>query len=93
LFAEFLHWYPGYTEESMMRMTARKFFLLQRYIKRIRARKNYEHWLLTNWNFLGPESKEYKEKYFSEMLKTAFPDAKGAKPYWDNPGPGLRQIK
>lgn len=76
-----------------MRMTARKFFMLQRYIKQIRARKNYEYWLLTNWSYLGPELKEYKEKYFTEMVKTAFPDAEGTKPYWDNPEPGLRQVK
>lgn len=74
-----------------MRMTARKFFMLQRYIKQIRARKNYEYWLLTNWSYLN--AKEFKEKYYTEMVKTAFPDAEGTKPYWDNPEPGLRQVK
>lgn len=74
-----------------MRMTVRKFFMLQRYIKQIRARKNYEYWLLTNWSYLN--AKEFKEKYYTEMFKTAFPDAEGTKPYWDNPEPGLRQVK
>ncbi|NLW45835.1 MAG: hypothetical protein GXY86_00620 [Firmicutes bacterium] len=77
----------------MMQMSARRFFLLQKNIAKIQARENYDRWLMSNWSYLGPEAKEFKEKYFANMVKVAFPDSETAKPYWDNPEPGLKQVK
>jgi hypothetical protein len=74
-----------------MQMPARRFFSMQRYIKQLRARKNYDLWLMTNLcNFTD---QKFKEKVIQEVTRAAFPDSETAKPYWDNPEPGLKQIK
>jgi hypothetical protein len=92
MFAEFLHWYPGYTEESLMCMSARRFFLLYKQIKRLRARESYESWRVVNWNNFN---REFQDKTLNNIRDTAFPGSKdggGAEPYWKNPQPGLRLV-
>jgi hypothetical protein len=76
-----------------MRMSARRFFLLYKHIKRLRERENYDLWLMVNW--VNLTNKEFKEKVFQSMIKTAFPDSeagKNSEPYWMNPEPGLHLV-
>jgi hypothetical protein len=76
-----------------MQMTARRFFLLHKHIARLRERRNYDMWLIVNW--INITDKDFKEKAFQNMVNTAFSDTEGTatKPYWDNPEPGLKQVK
>ncbi len=75
----------------ILQMPARQFFSLQKHIKRIRARYNFDLW--TSFNLASFKDEETKEEIFQDMVSTAFPDSQNTvKPYWEDPEPGLKFV-
>jgi hypothetical protein len=73
-----------------MKMSARKFFLLQKQIRRIRALNNYDLWLMVNYCNL---KEEFRDKTLQRVIKDAFPETKDEEPWWKNPPKGLQLVK
>lgn len=86
--ARFLRFYPGYTDESVMRMSARRFFVLNRQILRLQAEEEATSLAVTHNGKPAERMRELIEriKGIEKVAPAAALVVKGEATYESQPG-------